>query len=98
MSGGSMNYLYVHVGEVADRLALSTSPVRRAFGEHLALVAKALHDVEWVDSADYGPGDENAAIRRVVSQAQELGAATRAAEDALRNLTEAIEAAKAVKP
>jgi hypothetical protein len=33
--------------------------------EHLELVATALHDLEWVDSSDYGPGDEVAAIRRL---------------------------------
>jgi hypothetical protein len=61
MSGGSMNYLYSKVLHCAD-FPLDT-PEREAFAKHLKLVAQALHDIEWVDSGDYGPGDENAAIR-----------------------------------
>ena len=61
MSGGSMNYLYAKVLHCAD-FPLDT-PEREAFAKHLKLVAQALHDIEWVDSGDYGPGDENAAIR-----------------------------------
>jgi len=60
MSGGSMGYLYSKLQ--AAEFDTGT-PERAAFAEHLKLVAKALHDIEWVDSADYGPGDENAAIR-----------------------------------
>lgn len=61
MSGGSMNYLYSKVLHCADFEC--DTPERRAFAAHLKLVAQALHDIEWVDSGDYGPGDENAAIR-----------------------------------
>ncbi len=59
MSGGSMDYLYSKI-EWAE--FPTDTPERAAFAEHLKLVAKALHDIEWVDSCDYGPGDENAAI------------------------------------
>lgn len=60
MSGGSMNYLYSKIEMDAnfDR----DTPERKAFGMLLDKVIKALHDIEWVDSADYGPGDENEAI------------------------------------
>ena len=61
MSGGSMNYLYSKLLHCAD-FPINT-PEREAFANHLKLVAQALHDIEWVDSGDYGPGDENAAIR-----------------------------------
>ena len=61
MSGGSMNYLYSRIE--MDATFEQNTPLRRAFAKHLELVCKALHDIEWVDSADYGPGDENAAIR-----------------------------------
>ena len=64
MSGGSMNYLYSKI-EYAD--FPTDTPEREAFAKHLKLVAKALHDIEWVDSADYGPGDENEAIRACLS-------------------------------
>ena len=59
MSGGSMGYLYSKL-EYAE--FDEDTPHRKAFAAHLKLVAKALHDIEWVDSCDYGPGDENAAI------------------------------------
>ena len=61
MSGGSMNYLYRRLEEGATFEA--DTPERIAFAAHLKLVVKALHDIELVDSADYGPGDENEAIR-----------------------------------
>ena len=59
-----MNYLYSKI-EYAD--FPTDTPEREAFAKHLKLVAKALHDIEWVDSADYGPGDENEAIRACLS-------------------------------
>lgn len=61
MSGGSMNYLYSRIE--MDATFAQDTPLRKAFAEHLDLVCKALHDIEWVDSADYGPGDEDEAIR-----------------------------------
>ena len=61
MSGGSMNYLYSKLEY--DATFRTHTPERVAFKKHLAKVAKALHDIEWVDSCDMGPGEENAAIR-----------------------------------
>lgn len=61
MSGGSMNYFYQKFDY--DARFTENTPLRKAFAEHLTLVAKALHDIEWVDSADYSGGDENEAIR-----------------------------------
>jgi len=55
-----MEYLYQRVRDV---LFDTSTPERKAFAKHLQLVAKALHDIEWVDSGDYGLGDENDAIR-----------------------------------
>ena len=63
MSGGSYNYAYERVAEMAEELwHTDTDPLRRKFRDHLRLVAKAMHDVEWVDSCDYGEGDEREAI------------------------------------
>jgi hypothetical protein len=60
MSGGSMNYLYSTLEYASfDK----STPERKAFAKHIQLVAKALHDIEWVDSGDYGLGRENDAIR-----------------------------------
>lgn len=64
MSGGSYGYIYCKIEEMADALSgRAQTPERIAFRSLLYKVAKAAHAVEWVDSADYGPGDENAAIR-----------------------------------
>lgn len=68
MSGGSYDYLFRRVDDMADELERSGDIIRQAFAAHLRLVAKAMHDVEWVDSCDYGPGDDHAAIRAVIEQ------------------------------
>ena len=64
MSGGHYNYVYSQVESI--HIDCKT-PLRRAFSRHLGLVAKALHDIEWVDSGDYGPGDEVKAIEACLS-------------------------------
>lgn len=74
MSGGSWDYFYNRLGEVAERLQMARSPLRRALGAHLEKVAQALHDIEWVDSADMSPGDEEDAIRVCLSPGQEADA------------------------
>jgi len=86
MSGGSMNYLFSRLENDAD-FSEHTSE-RKAFAKHLKLVAKALHDIEWVDSSDYGPGDEVAAIRACLHPAVLL-------ETALENAREAVAALQA---
>ena len=64
MSGGSMEYLY---HKVDGAIFEDNTRLRRLFRKHLNLVAKALHDIEWVDSCDYGPGDEEKAILKVLN-------------------------------
>jgi hypothetical protein len=49
MSGGSMNYLYILVRDAEFH---THSPERKAFREHLMLVANALRAIEWNDSGD----------------------------------------------
>lgn len=83
MSGGSMNYLYSRL-EYAE-FDVDT-PERRAFEQHLKLVAKALHDIEWVDSGDYAPGDENAAIRACLGDAVMLATVLEMAKEAVATL------------
>lgn len=63
MSGGSWDYVCYKFEDVAERLLTEQSPARRALGNQIALIAKALHDIEWVDSGDYGRGDDDAAIQ-----------------------------------
>lgn len=68
MSGGSYDYLYLKIEDMADSLRnKSTDSRRTAFAELLRLVAQACQDIEWVDSCDYAPGAEHAAIDAVFS-------------------------------
>lgn len=91
MSGGSMNYLYSKLGYDAN--FSTNTPERRAFAAHLVKVAKALHDIEWVDSNDYGPGDENEAIRACLGDAPVLEAAIEQAHEAAKVLLAELERA-----
>ena len=69
MSGGSLDYVYHKVEDVANRLQeKGNTPLQRAFGVHLSKVAKALHDVEWVMSGDYSNGDDEKAIKDVLGK------------------------------
>ena len=68
MSGGFYDYAYVRVEDFASHPSLAKTTERRAFAALLSDVAEAMHDVEWVDSDAYHPGDENAAIERCLSK------------------------------
>lgn len=70
MSGGSYDYAFHRVNDMAHQLAASPDVTRRAFAAHLLLVAEAMHDVEWVDSCDYAPGDEYDSIQAVIGAAE----------------------------
>jgi hypothetical protein len=68
VSGGSHDYAYTHVTDFIDgmdgRGEHGDTPLRLAFKVLLGLVSQAMHDIEWVDSYDYSPGDEDEAIRK----------------------------------
>lgn len=69
MSGGSYDYLYGRVEDMAAELvSRRPTPLRYAFAKHLKLVAKAMHDIEWVDSGDCGYGDEDEAIKAALGK------------------------------
>ena len=89
MSGGSMNYLYSKI-EYGASFEQST-PLRRAFKSHLLKVAKALHDIEWVDSCDYAKGDEDEAIRACLPENAEMSEMISEAKEILKSLSEALE-------
>ena len=95
MSGGSMNYLY---SRLDDATFLTNTPERKAFAKHLRLVANALHDIEWVDSSDYGLGDENEAIRACLGDALVLEAAIEQAHEAAKVLRAELERACSGRP
>lgn len=67
MSGGSWDYAFSVFDGVANSLSNDSDPLRRLLGRRVELIAKALHDIEWVDSDDYGSGDDVAAIKAVLS-------------------------------
>ena len=96
MSGGSMNYLYSKLEY--DATFRTDTPERKAFAKHLQRVAKALHDIEWVDSSDYGPGDENDAIRACLGDALVLEAAIEQAHEAAKVLRAELERACSGRP
>ena len=76
MSWGGLSYIYSRVeeaaGEIHSRLHYINDPQRKAkykaFAKHVELVAKALHDVEWVLSSDYGEDGADEAIAKVLSK------------------------------
>lgn len=89
MSGGSLDYAQYKLDEIAEMVAArATTALHRAFAAHLVAVGKALHDLEWVWSCDYGPGDEVEAIRAVVAPSAELDCATAHALAAAAELRE----------
>jgi hypothetical protein len=88
MSGGSMNYLYSQVEGV--HFETNTS-IRRAFMKHLELVAKALHDIEWVDSGDCSFGDEDEAILAVISRDVAVDQSVIDVKNAIKDLNDALE-------
>jgi hypothetical protein len=90
MSGGSMDYLYSKVEDASFR---THTPERKAFAAHLVKVANALHDIEWVDSNDYGEGDENKAIRACLPDGATLQAAIDTAHESMKALREQLEKA-----
>jgi hypothetical protein len=89
VSGGSHEYAYLRVEEFANDIR-GDSPLRRAFAEHLDTVAHAMHAIEWVDSCDYGKGDDGQPIRDALAPGAELKAATSMAKDALDTLAATI--------
>ena len=72
MSGGSWDYVTYKFQDVADRLKEEKDTLRRALGGHIELIVKAMRDIEWVDSGDYGPGDEVESIKKVLKSHKEL--------------------------
>ena len=93
MSGGSWDYFYGRLEDVASRLQCERDPLRKAFGAHLQKCAKALHDIEWVDSCDCLPGDEVKAIKAVLGTdgpALVLSESRKQAEAALEQLKAAL--------
>ena len=89
MSGGSLNSAYYKIEYIAeDLLCIANTNRQRSMVKHLLLIAKALHDIEWVHSGDYGPGDENPAIDAVLPKKIQLETAVEQAKLVLADLQE----------
>lgn len=96
MSGGSWEYAYCKFEEVASRLKGDSDPMRCALGERVALIAAAMHDIEWVDSGDYGKGAEKTAILAALGEnakADVLATTLKDAERIMNQLRNAIKRA-----
>lgn len=61
MSGGAYNYIYSTIEDLRIENT-DTDPRRASLQKIINLLVKAMHDVEWVDSSDYGTGDDHKAI------------------------------------
>lgn len=88
MSGGSWEYLYSNVDDAACRLCADKDALRRAFGKHLKDVALALHDIEWVDSCDFKPGDERASIEKALGEHSDSAELSELAAEAKRLISQ----------
>ncbi len=92
MSGGSMDYLSYKVEEANFR---EDTPERRAFRNHLQLVATALHAIEWADSGDTLPGEHDTpAILACLAPGAVLASEVTRAEAVMRDLQRVLDAAR----
>lgn len=95
MSGGAYEYASYKLETLAESIRdQHTDPLRRAFADHIRLIAKAMHDIEWADSGDTGPDSWQEATRAVIAPTAELEAATRLAEHAAKQLQAALDRAR----
>ena len=62
MSGGSWDYQYCQLQELAQKLSTQADYRRRAMAIKVAQLATAMHDIEWVDSGDYSEDGDIEAI------------------------------------
>lgn len=72
MSGGSLDYLFGKVEEHVGQIRRYGQEMKKAnwiaFADHLENVAKALHDCEWVLSADMDKNGADAMIDVVLGK------------------------------
>lgn len=60
MSGGSHNYAYCKLNDIAadfDYKEIGHLAARQKVAKILRLMAEICHDIEWIDSGDYGESD-----------------------------------------
>ena len=92
-----MRYLHRDVERVARQMLKEEIPYRRAFARHLIDVAEALHDVEWVDDSDYGPGDDEESIMKCINKADVIDTLIEDARVIVEALSLLVECDKIIK-
>jgi hypothetical protein len=99
MSGGSYNYAYSTISDMADNIQRNgncyavTPALRTAFAKHLKTVAAACRAIEWNDSGD-GDDRETELILACLPVDAELKQAIEDAETAMEALKKAIDNAR----
>lgn len=88
MSGGNWNYMYHQMDYASGRLLECKNPARKAFGDLMARCAKAMHDIEWVDSGDMGEGDDIEAIMKCITHEDVFKASVQELKDCVKKLEE----------
>lgn len=95
MSGGSYDYICYKMEDAARTLCGKTQPpYRQAFGMLMKKCAKAMHDIEWVDSNDMSEGDDEASIMQCICFSQVLACTVKEAEKIQLELEKLIKLAK----
>ncbi len=71
MSGGSYDYAYSKLNEFIEQFEKnSDTPKRALFLDHLKCVSNAMKAIEWVDSSDTLPGDEDSWIDKCLGHSE----------------------------
>lgn len=65
MSGGSYNYAFLKIDDLANEIRTNNDPKRIAFVDLLKKVSDAAHAIEWEDSGDTGKEGTDKAINTV---------------------------------
>ncbi len=91
MSGGSLDYVYSRLNDaVIEIKRRATTPLQKAFAEHLNDVSMALYDLEMLYSGDFSDGDEIESLMKVVSKDLVLDTIVKDAEVILVDLQNAL--------
>lgn len=94
MSGGHYNYAFGQIDNLAYEISRDAkTPLRKAFVTHLQKVSRAAKAIEWNESGDGDP-EEDALIMDCINKSDVIDEAVKDAEEALKNLIEAIEGGK----
>ena len=67
MSGGSWDYAYRGVEDVARKLTYERNENRAELGKALLVFAEALHAIEWCDSCDWSSEQEDEAVKKALA-------------------------------